>query len=77
MYILLSFLIATLFADMGYGQERVADRISMLFFINAFLVFMSIAVIPACTLRTTRSIMHCISLSSDRCTLYRLCEPCM
>jgi len=49
MYVMLAFMIATLFADMGYGQKRVADRISMLFFINAFLVFMSIAVIPSCT----------------------------
>lgn len=46
MYVMLSAMIATLYANMGDGQNRVQDRISILFFIAAFLVFMSISVIP-------------------------------
>lgn len=47
MYTLLSIMIATIYWDIGTGETDIQDRISVMFFIMAFLVFMSIAAIPA------------------------------
>lgn len=46
MYTMLSFMIGTLFVGMGTEFDTVQDRISILFYIAAFMVFMSIAVLP-------------------------------
>lgn len=47
MYTLLSIMIGTVYWDIGNGDTDIQDRVSVLFFIAAFMVFMSIAVIPA------------------------------
>lgn len=46
MYSMLSFMIGTLFVGMDTAYDTVQDRISILFYIAAFMVFMSIAVLP-------------------------------
>lgn len=46
MYTLLSLLIISLYWRLGTDNRAVQDRISVLFFVGAFLVFMSIAVLP-------------------------------
>ena len=43
MFFMLSFLIGTSYWQMGHGHVRIQDRISLLFYTAAFLVFMSIA----------------------------------
>lgn len=47
MYTMLSLMIGTLYLNSGYGQKSIQDRISILFFVAAFMVFMAISVIPA------------------------------
>jgi len=47
MYVLLCLMIGTMYLRIGHGQTATQDRVSILFFINAFLVFMSVAVVPA------------------------------
>ena len=47
MYTMLSLMIGTAYFDMENGQSNVQDRIGVLYYIHAFLTFMSIAVIPA------------------------------
>ena len=46
MYTMLSFMIGTVFVGMGTAFDTVQDRISILFYIAAFMVFMSIAALP-------------------------------
>lgn len=46
MYTALSILVGTVFLDMPDDYDTVQDRISILFYIAAFMVFMSIAVLP-------------------------------
>ncbi len=46
MYTLLSIMIGGVFFDMGNGQSEVTDRAGLLFYVAAFMVFMSIAVVP-------------------------------
>eukprot|EP01006_Ploeotia_vitrea_P052301 TRINITY_DN67669_c10_g1_i1.p1 TRINITY_DN67669_c10_g1~~TRINITY_DN67669_c10_g1_i1.p1 ORF type:complete len:685 (+),score=379.37 TRINITY_DN67669_c10_g1_i1:148-2202(+) len=47
MYTMLSLMIGTMYAGIDNGQKEVIDRAGVLFYIAAFMVFMSIAVIPA------------------------------
>mmetsp|Transcript_11779 Transcript_11779/g.27031 ORF Transcript_11779/g.27031 Transcript_11779/m.27031 type:complete len:682 (+) Transcript_11779:59-2104(+) len=46
MYIMLSFMIGTIYLNIGHGQKDIQDRFYLLYFLNAFFVFMSIAVVP-------------------------------
>lgn len=45
-YIMLCFLIGTMFANVGTSEESITQRVAMLFYTAAFLVFMSIAAMP-------------------------------
>lgn len=47
MYLILSFMIGTMYLNIDNGQKSMNDRASILFFVAAFLVFMSISVVPA------------------------------
>jgi len=49
MYIMLCFMVGAMFWDVGgrYNEESVIARSSVLFYVDAFLVFMSIAAVPA------------------------------
>jgi ABC-type multidrug transport system permease subunit len=46
MYVMLSLMIGTFYLNIDNGQLEVSDRVSILFYVAAFMVFMSIAVIP-------------------------------
>jgi len=46
MYVMLSLMVGTSYLNIGHNQVEIQDRFSMLFYINAFMVFMSIAVVP-------------------------------
>lgn len=48
MYVMLSLMIGVMYLDLGdsFGQADINSRVSVLFFVAAFLVFMSVAVIP-------------------------------
>ena len=50
MYLMLSIMIGGMYYDIDNDQTTVQDRISILFYVVAFMVFMAIAVIPNCTL---------------------------
>lgn len=45
-YTILSFMIGTMFFDIDNGYNQIQDRISMFFYIAAFMVFMAVAVLP-------------------------------
>ena len=49
MYIMLTFMVGAMFWDVGgrYNEESIIARSSVLFYVDAFLVFMSIAAVPA------------------------------
>ena len=47
MYAMLSLMIGAMYFDIGNDQTTIQDRISIAFYIVAFMVFMSISVIPA------------------------------
>ena len=47
MYIMISLMIGGMYFDIDNDQDTVFERISILFYIVAFMVFMSIAVVPA------------------------------
>lgn len=49
MYIILCFIVGAMFWDLGsrHNHESVISRTSVLFFVDAFLVFMSIAAVPS------------------------------
>ena len=49
MYIMLTFMVGAMFWNVGgrYNEESVIARASVLFYVDAFLVFMSIAAVPA------------------------------
>lgn len=49
MYIVLCFIVGAMFWDLGsrFNHESVISRTSVLFFVDAFLVFMSIAAVPS------------------------------
>jgi len=47
MYFALSILISTVWLDVGNSNESIANIINVVFFIAAFMVFMSISVLPA------------------------------
>ncbi|EGD76918.1 hypothetical protein PTSG_12701 [Salpingoeca rosetta] len=46
MFVMLCFVIGTIYWQMDHDHNSIQDRISLLFFTVAFLVFMSIAVVP-------------------------------
>lgn len=46
MYFMLSIMIGTSYLNMGVSQKDLQDRIGLLFYVAAFMVFMAIAVIP-------------------------------
>jgi len=48
MYIILTFIIGFIYFDLGnsFSQQDIVSRTSLLFYVDAFLVFMSIAVLP-------------------------------
>mmetsp|Transcript_39405 Transcript_39405/g.35109 ORF Transcript_39405/g.35109 Transcript_39405/m.35109 type:complete len:161 (+) Transcript_39405:1447-1929(+) len=48
MYVMLCFMIGAMFFDLGndFQEEDINSRANLLFYVNAFLVFMSIAALP-------------------------------
>lgn len=49
MYLGMGFLLATIWVKLGNSDSKINDRLSVHFFSVAFLAFMSVAGIPACT----------------------------
>lgn len=47
MYVMLSLMIGFMYLNIEHDQKSIFDRISILFYVVAFMIFMSIAVIPA------------------------------
>eukprot|EP00042_Codosiga_hollandica_P040714 m.354083 g.354083 ORF g.354083 m.354083 type:complete len:668 (+) comp55932_c0_seq5:97-2100(+) len=47
MFIMLSLMIGTMYISLGTDEDEIQDRISVLAYVFCFLVFMSIAVVPA------------------------------
>lgn len=48
MYVMLCFMIGAMFINLGdnFKEEDINSRANLLFYVNAFLVFMSIAALP-------------------------------
>ncbi len=46
---MLSLMIGLMYLDLGTAYHTIQDRISFLFYVAAFMVFMAIAVLPFCT----------------------------
>ena len=46
---MLSLMIGLMYLRLGDGYSTVNDRVSFLFYVAAFMVFMAIAVLPFCT----------------------------
>lgn len=47
MYILLSVMLSTTWHDVGTKEESIMEILNVIFFIQGFMVFMSVSVLPA------------------------------